>query len=290
MLDGEPIFAASGPRQRRRQVLDLGVVFSLLAASLGCAPSAGIGDRPRTGSDGTLIVFAASSLTSAFDELATSFEATHPGVHVLANYAGSSTIATQLTEGAQADVFASANERQMDAVQAAGRVSGEPRIFAANHLVIVTPAAGAQTVQSLADLARPGLRLVLALPGVPARDYAEIVLSNAAESPGYGSDFRQRVLSNLVSEEQNVRQVTAKVALGEVDAAIVYASDLVGQSPATLRAVEIPAALNVTALYPIAVITDSKHSALAGEFVDFVLSPEGRAILAQWGLLAPPGA
>jgi molybdate transport system substrate-binding protein len=288
MRYGEGPFAESGPWQRRRHVLDAGFIFSLLMASWGCTPVAGAGDNPRPGEEGRLIVFAASSLTSAFDELSSSFEANHPGVHVLANYASSSTLATQLIEGAQADIFAPANQIQMDKVRAAGRVNGEARIFAANHLVIVTPADVADPVRSLADLARPGLRLVLALPGVPARDYAEAMLKRAAQSPGYGVDFPQHVLANLISEEQNVRQVTAKVALGEADAAIVYASDLVGQSPATLRAVEIPAGLNVTALYPIAATADSTQPALAQEFVDFVLSPDGRAILARWGLLAPP--
>ncbi len=290
MSRGDGCCAASGAMLQFRRGLALGSAFSLLMMTLGCARMTGVGGNVQTGGEGTLIVFAASSLTSAFDDLAASFEAKHPGVHVLANYAASSTLATQLAEEAQADVFAPANQIQMDAVRAAGRVSGEARVFAANQLVIVTPADDAKTVRSLADLARPGLRLVLALPGVPARDYADAMLENASKSPEYGVDFPARVLANLVSEEQNVRQVTAKIALGEADAAIVYASDLAGQTPGTLRAVDIPSKLNVTARYPIAVLADSQQSALAGQFVEFVLSPEGQTILARWGFLAPPEA
>ncbi len=290
MLQGEVRSDGHFAPRRTLNRLVHGWVIILLMMAIGCVPATRAVRTPGSGDDRPLIVFAASSLTNAVDELAASFATMHSGVQVLANYASSSTLATQLTEGAQADVFASANQRQMDTVRTAGRVRGEAPIFAANKLVIVTPAKDHETVRSLVDLARPGLRLVLALPGVPARDYAQVVLENAAKSPDYGSDFTQRVLANLVSEEQNVRQVTAKIELGEADAAVVYMSDLVGQSLETLRAVEIPSALNVTALYPIAVIADSQQPARAKAFVEFVLSPEGRAILARWGLLPPPEA
>jgi molybdate transport system substrate-binding protein len=177
-----------------------------------------------------LTVFAASSLADVFDEIAAAFEAAHPGVTVARNYGGSSQLAAQLAEGAQADVFASANERQMQAALDAGRIDGDPLAFATNRLVVIVPADNPAQIVSMADLARPGVRLVLAAPGVPARDYTDQMIDALTADPAYGEAYRKAVYANLVSEEENVRQAAAKVALGEADAG-TFTSDVRPISP-----------------------------------------------------------
>ena len=224
-----------------------------------------------------LVVFAASSLTEAFEEIAGSFEREHEGVDVVLNFAGSSTLSTQILQGAPADVFASADEAQMQTVAQAGLLGSAPQTFTQNRLVVIT--SQSSPVKALSDLAKPGVLLILAGPNVPAGRYALEVLKNLNKV--YGASFSERVLANLVSEETNVRQVAAKVGLGEADAAFVYATDA-----AVLREVniiQIPAADNVTARYPIAVLKDSQHPELAQSFVDYVLSPRGQKILAERG-------
>ena len=222
-----------------------------------------------------LVVFAASSLTEAFEEVAAAFEAEHE-VEVILNFAGSSTLSTQILQGAPADVFASADEAQMEEVAEAGLLRGGSQTFTQNRLVVITPENS--PVETLQDLAEPGTLLVLAGPNVPAGRYALEILENLNEV--YGADFSERVLANLVSEETNVRQVAAKVGLGEADAALVYATDA-----AVLRGVEvleIPAAYNVTARYPIAVLEDSRQPELASAFVEFVQT-SGQEILSERG-------
>ena len=223
----------------------------------------------------TITVFAASSLTEAFNEMAQTFEAANPGVNVDLNFAGSSTLSTQISQGAPADVFASADERQMEAV--AGEVEGAPQRFAGNSLVIVTPEGSSLSTPE--DLAEPGTLLVLAGPDVPVGRYALEVLENL--DARYGEDFSARVLKNLVSEETNVRQAAAKVALGEADAAIVYATDAAVTEG--IRVIDIPDAYNIEAAYTIAVVKGSAQRELAERFLEFVLSDEGRAILARYG-------
>lgn len=233
------------------------------------------------GGDQRLVVFAASSLTESFESIAAAFEASHEGVEVDLSFGGSSTLSTQIVQGAPADVFASADELRMAVVVDAGLVEGAPRTFAGNELVVITPQDSA--IATLSDLAEDGVRLVLAGPEVPVGNYSRIALDRLDAL--LGDDYSERVLANLVSEEPNVRQVAAKVELGEADAAIVYATDA-----AILKAVRvlpIPDAANVRAVYPIAVLTDAEDPDLAATFVDFVLAPDGQAILADRGFAAP---
>ena len=228
-----------------------------------------------------LVVAAASSLSEAFEAIARRFEASEPGVRVLLTFAGSSTLTQQILQGAPSDLFASANHTQMQRLADAGRLVGEAHDFAATPLVVITPAAG--RVATLADLADPGVRLVLASPEVPVGDYARRVLANLAAL--YGPDYPAAVMANLASEEPNARLVAAKVALGEADAAIVYATDAAAFNG--LASLAIPAEQNVVARYPIAVIEGSRQAELARAFLAFVLSPEGQAILAEHGFGAP---
>lgn len=243
-----------------------------------------LGLLPAAAQDGqSLTVFAASSLTDAFTEISSQFTAAHPGVEVVFNFGGSSTLATQLADGAPADVFASANAKQMQAAQDAGRIAGKPQTFVKNRLVLIVPADNPAGIQSLRDLANAGVKLVLAAPGVPVRDYTDAMLEKLAADASYGEAYRAAVLANVVSEEDNVRQVSAKVALGEADAGIVYRSDVTPDIAAEVIALPIADALNTLATYPIAVTNDSANAELAQAFIDFVLADAGQDTLLKWG-------
>lgn len=234
----------------------------------------------------TLTVFAASSLTNAFEEIGTAFEAENPGVEVLFSFASSSDLAAQLVEGAPADVFASANNTQMNAARDGGRIAGTARTFAKNRLVLIVPADNPAGITTLRDLQQQGVQLVVAAPDVPVRTYTDTMLDRLAADPAYGEDYRTAVLSNVVSEEQNVRQVAAKVALGEADAGIVYVSDVTPDISAQVVSIPIPDYLNTIATYPIAVTNDTPNPELAQAFVDYVLSDAGQDTLVRWNFIS----
>lgn len=237
-----------------------------------------------TGEGKTLTVLAAASLTQAFEELGEQFTAAHPGVEISFNFAGSQQLAQQLANGAPADVFASANNRQMEAAAAASRVDANSiQVFARNRLVVIYPADNPADIQQLADLGKPGLKLVLAAKEVPVGQYSLNFLATAAADPAFGREYEQAVLNNVVSYEDNVRAVLTKVGLGEADAGIVYTSDVTGTAAQKVGTMEIPNALNVIAAYPVAPIQDSQNAALAEDFVQLLLSEEGQAVLAKYG-------
>jgi molybdate transport system substrate-binding protein len=233
----------------------------------------------------TLTVFAASSLTDAFDALAEAYEEANPDVEIIRNYAASSQLAIQLVEGAQADIFASANERQMQVVVDAGRIIEPPQTFATNRLVIITPVENPARITTPQDLAQANLRLLLAAPETPIRDYSDTAISRLGDE-----SFQAAVYANLVSEETNVRQVSAKIALGEADAGIVYTSDVTPDIVATVQQIAIPDDQNVIAHYPLGIISDAPNQQHAATFINFVLSPEGQAILAEWGFGSATGS
>jgi molybdate transport system substrate-binding protein len=230
----------------------------------------------------TIIIFAAASLSDAFEEAADVFEAEHPGSNLVFNFAGSSDLAAQLAEGAPADVFASANDRQMNAAVNAGRIDGTPVTFARNRLVLIVPMDNPAGIATLDDLATPGVKLIVAAPDVPVRDYTDRLLERLAGDPAYGEDYRDAVLANIVSEEQNVRQVVVKIALGEGDVGIVYRSDVTPDIADQVIAIPIRDALNTFGSYPIAVTNDSAQPELARAFIAFLLSDAGQALLMQW--------
>ena len=240
----------------------------------------------------TLKVFAAASLTDVFDDMATAFEAAHAGVQVVYNFAGSQQLAQQIAEGGDADVFASANAQQMNSVIKAGKViSGSQQVFARNRLVVILPKDNPAKLQSLADLQKPKIRLVLAAKEVPVGQYALDFLDKAVKQTEYGPGYKEAVLKNVVSYEDNVRAVLAKVSLGEADAGIVYTTDVTGDAANKVSRMDIPDALNTVATYPIATVSGSKNAALAQQFVAYVLSPEGQATLAKYGFItAGPGS
>lgn len=234
----------------------------------------------------TLTVFAPSSLTDAFKELALAFQKSNPDVEIVFNFGASSTLATQIVEGAPADVFASANAKQMQVVADASLLDGEAQVFAHNRLILITPADNPAEIEGLSDLTKPGLKLVLAAPKVPVRDYTDAMLEKLAKSPDFGPDYREAVLKNVVSEEDNVRQVAAKVALGEADAGVVYASDVTPDIREKVQPFAIPDEVNTLASYPIAALSTSKALELARAFIEFTLSDAGQDILSKWGFIS----
>jgi molybdate transport system substrate-binding protein len=230
---------------------------------------------------GELTVFAAASLTDAFGEIKAALEAEHPGLTITYNFAGSQALVTQMGEGAEADVFASASNTQMKAAQEKGLISGEPVTFVRNQLVIVTPKDNPAGIDSPDDLGTAGVRLVLAQADVPAGRYAREVICGMGQDPAFGADFVGRVAGNVVSEEEDVRTVLTKVQLGEADAGIVYVSDA-SVSGEQVQRIEIPAEFNILATYPIATVTGGDES-LGEAFTAYVLSDEGQAALAEHG-------
>jgi molybdate transport system substrate-binding protein len=277
-----------------RRIEVSGLIWLTLSILVACTTPTGppFGATPTASPQATLgagqatrlTVFAASSLTDAFWEMGQAFEAAHPDIQVTFNFAGSQQLALQIEQGAEADVFASADQRHMDKLVAAGAIASDaPVVFARNRLVVIVPGDNPGRVEALKDLARPGLKLVLAGQQVPAGDYARQVLDKLSADPAYGPGYKDAVERNVVSNEENVRQVMAKVQLGEADAGIVYLSDLTSSSVLSLRQIDIPDRFNVTATYPIAVLKAAPHGNLARQFVQFVLAPEGQRILERWG-------
>ena len=236
------------------------------------------------GSADRLTVFAASSLTDVFRDVTRVFEESHPNAKVTIVYAASSTLRAQLEHGARADLFASADQRQMEFAQEAGVIDGEPVTFAINRLAIIVPVAAA-AVASLSDLSRDGVKLAVASAHTPIGVYTEAVLLRIAADPEFGPAFVAKIRSNVVIEALNVRQTVAIVEIGEVDAALAYRTDVAaGES---LRAIPLPERVNVDATYPIAAVMESEARALARQFIELLLSEQGRAILERHGFGSP---
>jgi molybdate transport system substrate-binding protein len=264
----------------------------LLLAVLGTAILAACGgndDGPATTAPsgtatpsvtGELLVLGASSLTDAFEEIGKQFEAEHQGVTVKFSFAASSALATQIEEGGVGDVFASADRAQMDRLQRDIHV-GPADVFARNEPVIVVPK-GSTAVTTFEDLAKDGVRLVLAGPDVPIGNYSRQVLAKASAEGGIDPRFAQRVLNNVRSEEANVRAVLAKVQLGEADAGIVYATD-VAAAGGDVERIDIPGQYNVVAEYPVAISVHAVNKPLAAVFIEFLLSAKGQEVMEAYG-------
>jgi molybdate transport system substrate-binding protein len=275
-------------RRRPRAAALLLTTVVALAALAACSDGGGGKAHPGPAAgtpvpSGKITVFAAASLTDSFKEIRDAFVRKFPGTEVEFQFAGSPTLRTQLEQGARADIYASADQANMAQALAAGAVRDSGRVFARNSLVIVTPRNNPGKITAPADLKKSGLKIVLAAPEVPAGNYARQSLALMEKDPAYGAGFREAVLKNVVSNESNVKQVLAKVQLGEADAGIVYGTDAAGEVADDVARLEIPRALNVTADYPIAVTRGASNTVTAAAFVDFVLSAEGQAILRKYG-------
>lgn len=220
----------------------------------------------------TVNVFAAASLAGALQAVGSAFEKAHPDVKVQLNFAGSPTLVQQIQQGAPADVFASADEANMQKLVDGKEVAGAPQLFARNNLEIVVPPGNPKHIAALADLAKPGLTIALCGPTVPCGRYAAEAFGKAG------------IAVPAASQELDVKAVLSKVAMGEADAGIVYVTD-VRAAAGKVEGVDIPESSNVTARYPIAMLKNAPNAAAAAAFVEFVLSPEGQRLLAGFGFL-----
>lgn len=227
-----------------------------------------------SGLSGSMTVFAASSLTDALTKASDQLEERYAGTSYVLNFGSSSTLATQIASGAPADLFASADELNMQKVVDAKLNDGAPSIFAGNRLAIAVAPGNPKNVASLADLARPGLVVILAAPTVPAGRYAMDSLAKAG------------VKLRPASQELDARSVLNKIALGEADAGIVYLTDVLSAGT-RVSGVDIPEQQQVVARYPVVVISGTKNSALARAFVDYLVSDEGQRLLAGFGFSRP---
>jgi molybdate transport system substrate-binding protein len=254
-----------------------GVAAVVMLAAAGCASSSG---QSAAGGDPhrEITVFAASSLTAAFTQIGEDFEAANSGVTVTFNFGPSDGLASQIESEGVADVFASASATWMEDLAGATGVSDRTD-FAKNKLVIITPLDDPAGIGSIQDLAGVEVQLVVAAEGVPVGDYARQMLENAG--------ITKAANSNVVSNEQDDASVVAKIASGEADAGIVYASDVTNAVAPTVRAVAIPDDVNVIATYPIAVVNGSASTDLARAFVRYVAGSDGQATLRSFGFLRP---
>jgi molybdate transport system substrate-binding protein len=257
-------------RSRTRLAAVLAVAALALAACGGGDDDSG--GSSGAASSGELKVFAAASLTAAFTDIGKQYAAANGGDKVTFNFAGSQALATQIQQGAPADVFASADIPNMDKVK---DLVGTSQNFASNQLQIVVEKGNPKGVKGLDDLANADLKVVLAAPDVPAGRYAAEILGKAG------------VTVKPVSQEDNVKAVVTKVSLGEADAGIVYVTDVTAGGD-KVEGVDLPDDQNVLATYPIATVKASKDQAGAQAFMDLVLSAEGQQVLKQYGFLPPP--
>jgi len=270
---------ATGGNQSSSVTSPTGTAVALgSAATASATPSA-----PAV--QGQLTIFAAASLTDAFNQMKTNIEQANPGTKLTMNYAGSPTLRTQMAQGAPADVFASADQANMQGAQQDGSIAGTPQNFAQNKLVLIVPLSGANEPAQLQDLAKPGVKLVLAQPDVPVGNYARQALQKMDQDPTYGSGFDTKVLANLVSQESDVKQVVAKVQLGEADAGIVYSTDVTPDLRGKVKTVGIPDQFNAIAQYPLAVVKGASNAIGAQQFINYVLSPAGQQILKNQGFI-----
>jgi molybdate transport system substrate-binding protein len=253
---------------RARVIGALGLT-AISALCSSCGPSAP-GSPPLSG---TITVFAASSLNAGYTAIGKEFQTSHPGTMVTFTFGGSSMLVSQIQQGAIGDVFASADQPNMQKLIDAGLTAESPIVFARNNLEIVVGKGNPKHITSLSDLGRSGLVVVLCAPAVPCGRYAAQALQKAGVSV------------KPASEEAEVKAVLSKVALGEADAGIVYITDVKAAGTA-VEGVAIPPALNVVAEYPIVILKDSQNRALARPFISYVLT-DGRRILARYGFTSP---
>jgi molybdate transport system substrate-binding protein len=259
------------------------------------AGSAGTSAAPTNATDSPgptigatrLIVYGAASLKDALEQLKVSFEAGHPGTTVTVSTDSSAALRTQIEQGAPADVFLSADTANPAKLAAGGLVDGAPLDFAGNLLTVVVPIANPAKIATPADLAGSGVKIIAAGNDVPITKYANQAVGLLAKAPGYPQDFAASYAANVVSREDNVKALIAKIELGEGDAGIVYVTD--ARASTGVTTIDIPSQGNVTATYAGVVIKASAHPAAAHAFLDWVVGADGQKILAGLGFLPPTG-
>jgi molybdate transport system substrate-binding protein len=252
----------------------LSVLGTALVLSAGLVSACGDDSDDSSGGDKTLTVYAAASLTKTFTEIGKEFESQHDGVKVEFSFGGSSDLVAQIQQGAPADVFASADEANMEKLKGDDLLAGDPVDFASNTLEIAVPPGNPAGITSFADLAKSGVNVVVCAPEVPCG--AAAVKAEAATG----------VTLNPVSEEQSVTDVLAKVSSGEADAGLVYVTDVKGAG-SSVEGVTFPESSTIVNTYPIVALKDSKNSGLAQDFVDLVTGDTGQSVLEEAGFAKP---
>lgn len=253
-------------------------VFAALIAVLVLASSAGLAEEPKE-----LTVFAAASLTGAFGEIGQMFE-NETGIDLVINFDGSQALRTQIENGAYADIFASANKKQMNAVKSSELMNNSSIvIFTKNKLSLIIPKDNPAKIDNLSDLAKPGLKIVMGTKDVPVGDYALQIISKLGNDSSYGPDYKTKVLANVISQETNVNYVVTKVALGEADVGFAYVSDVTEEMAGKVDKIDIPDQYNIIAEYPMGILLESKYPTEGQEFMNLVISNEGKAILEKYG-------
>jgi molybdate transport system substrate-binding protein len=256
------------------------LVACMLLAACGSTSSSSSGSATPTPAPVKITVFAAASLTEAFGEMKTQYDAAHPNVTITFNFAGSNTLAQQIVNGAPADVFASADTQNMQKVVTPGLVN-TPQTFARNKVVVIVPANNPANINTLHDLAKSGVKIAVADVSVPVGNYTLEVLNKMGQSSAYGPAYESAVKANFVTHETSVKSVLQKVQLGEVDAGYVYVSDAFSAGD-KVKSITIPDEFNVVADYPIATVKASSNQSAADSFIQYVLSSDGQAILAKY--------
>ena len=234
----------------------------------------------------TLKVFAAASLKTSFTAIQAKYQQAHPGVKIVYNFAGSQALVQQITQGAPADVFASADQKNMKKLTDAG-LATSPQTFADNTLAIIIPVGNPAHITALKDLANKGVKIDVAASTVPVGSYTLQVLDKLGKSPEYGSTYESSVKANFVSQEENDTAIVQKVELGEADAGFVYTSDVTAAAATKVKFISIPTTFNVITQYPIAVLKNATDTNDAQAFVQYILSSDGQAILTKYHFLPP---
>ena len=275
-------------RKLRHGLISLVALIGVLGLATSASARAASGHTtPRAG--GSLTVYAAASLKAAFTTIGAQFDAKN-GSTTKFSFGGSDTLATQIVQGAPADVFASANTTQMTVVQSKALIASTPVVFVRNRLVVIVPTGNPGHIYSLPDLGRTGVRLVLEAPTVPAGKYARAAFKVMASDAAFGPDFLMHVTGNIVSNETDVTAVVSKLTLGEGDAGVVYVTDVTPKVAPKVQTIAIPPVYNQIATYPIGVVKGSQNATLAQAFVTYVLSPAGQAVLAKDGFITASSA
>ncbi len=266
------------------------VIMSIAASVVAAACSSGgtsiaPAGAPSSAEPVNLTIVAGASLKGALEAAAGAYEASNPGVTIALSTDSSAALATQIEQGAPADVFLSADTKNPQRLLEAGLADGDAVVFAGNELTIIVPTGNPASIAAAADLARDGIRIVAAGDEVPITGYATQLLDNLAGESGYPSDFAAAYAANVVSKEDNVRAVVAKIELGEGDAGIVYVTD--ARASTRVEAIALPGSANVPASYAGIVVKASAHAPAGHAFLDWLVGEEGQAILSGFGFLPP---
>ncbi|VVB69968.1 Bacterial extracellular solute-binding protein [uncultured archaeon] len=253
-------------------------ILAAMLAALFLVASAGIAEESKE-----LTVFTAASLTGAFGEIGQMYK-NETNIPVAFNFDGSQALRTQLENGAYADIFVSANKKQMNAVEESGLMNNSSvTVFTKNKLSLIVPRENPAKISNLSDLAKPGVKIVMGTKDVPVGDYALQIISKLGNDSAYGPDYKAKVLANVISQETTVNYVVTKVALGEADVGFAYISDVTEDLASKVDKVDIPDKYNIIAEYPMGIMLDSKYPAESQKFMNLVMSDSGKAVLERYG-------